>query len=155
MTMKAKTKDTLLILKDMFLDFLRKEHRYIVGFIFIIILGFLFELAGWWFLMLLAGGVGGFLMKKPGHKSFLIGFLSIALVWFGFFIVLMIIGPIFELMALVMSILGVLEGLPSALMLITIIIGGLLGGLGAWNGTYIASLIYSGKEETSEPIKKK
>jgi hypothetical protein len=150
MSLKTKTKDSLLILKDMLADFFRKAQGYLIGFVSIAILGFLFELAGWWFLMLLAGGFGGFLMKKPGHKSFLIGFLSVALVWFGFFIVLMILGPVFELMALITTILGFLEGFPAALMIMTIIIGGLLGGLGAWNGTYIASLIYTTKKESIE-----
>ncbi len=151
MSLKDKTKDSLLILKDMLSDFLRKAHSYLVGFLFIAILGLLFELVGWWFLMLLAGGFGGFLMKKSGHKSFLIGFLSVAVVWFGFFVVLMILGPIFELMTLITTILGFLEGFPAALMIMTIIIGGLLGGLGAWNGTYIASLIYMTKKQTTKP----
>ena len=86
MSLSRKIKDSILILKDMLIDFLRAEHSYLVGFLFITILGFLFQLAGWWYLMLLAGGIGGFIMKKSGWLSFLIGFLAIGLIWLCFFI---------------------------------------------------------------------
>ncbi|NVM55309.1 MAG: hypothetical protein HWN66_16500 [Candidatus Helarchaeota archaeon] len=150
MSLKRKALDSLGILKDMLLDFLRLSHGYALGLISIIILGFLFELAGWWYLMLLAGGLGGFFMKKNGLLSFVIGFIGIALVWSMFFIYFMIIGPIFELTALITSLLGFLEAVPNVLILITVVIGGLLGGLGAVNGTYIANLIYDRKTPSKE-----
>ena len=106
MSSSEKVKDSALKLKDMVLDFFKAEHSYIVGFLFIAILGFLFQLAGWWYLMLLAGGIGGFIMKKSGILSFLIGFLAIGLVWLFFFLFFITIGPIFELMTLITSILG-------------------------------------------------
>jgi hypothetical protein len=133
------------------LAFLKHEHCYIIGFLFAVILGALFELAGWWYLMLLAGGFAGFLMKKSALYSFMIGFVGIALVWFCFFIYFMIIGPIFELTALIASIMEFLEGSSELLVLITIIIGGLLGGLGAMNGTYFAGLIYRTQASSLEP----
>jgi hypothetical protein len=101
--------------------------------------------------MLLAGGVAGFFIKKPAPLSFLVGFGGIAIVWFCFFVYFMTIGPLSEFLILITTILGFLESSPSILILITIIIGGILGGLGAWNGTYIASLIYS--RETSAKTK--
>ena len=82
----AKIKDSLLIFKNILLDFLKNEHSYKLGFLLVVILGFLFELAGWWYLMILAGGLAGFLMKKPALFSILVGFSGIALVWIGFFI---------------------------------------------------------------------
>jgi len=149
-------KDLLKKVSDKTLTFLKYEHRYIVGFLFVILLGVLFELGGWWYLMLLAGGLAGFLMKKSAIYSFLIGFAGIATVWFCFFIYFMIIGPIFELTALIASLLGFLEGSSEVLILITIIIGGLLGGLGAINGTYLAGLIYRQKETPERmPLKGK
>ena len=65
MSSLEKIKDSTLKLKDMLLDFLKAEHSYMTGFLFVTILGVLFQLAGWWYLMLLAGGIGGFIMKKP------------------------------------------------------------------------------------------
>ena len=153
MSSLGKIKDSILILKDILIDLLRAEHSYLVGFLFITILGFLFQLAGWWYLMLLAGGVGGFIMKKSGWLSFLIGFLAIGLVWLGFFLYLMIIGPIFELTVLITSIIGFLESIPAALILVTLIIGGLLGGLGSLNGSYLSAIISSHDKQAKESTK--
>ncbi|HUY00767.1 MAG TPA: hypothetical protein VMV49_14495 [Candidatus Deferrimicrobium sp.] len=133
------------------LNFLKKEHSYLSGLGMAVILGFLLELTGLWYLMLLAGGVAGFFIKKPAPLSFLVGFCGIAIVWFCFFVYFMTIGPLSEFLVLITSILGFLESSPGILILITIIIGGILGGLGAWNGTYFASLIYS--RETSTETK--
>jgi hypothetical protein len=154
MSTTTKVTDFLKKLGEKALAFLKYQHYYIVGFLFVVLLGVLFELAGWWYLMLLAGGFAGFLMKKSAISSFVIGFAGIALVWFCFFVYFMIIGPLFELTALIASILGFLEGSSEVLVLITIIIGGLLGGLGAITGTYIAGLIYP-TETPSEKVQLK
>ncbi len=153
MSSLGKIRDSILILKDMLVDFLRAEHSYLVGFLFVTILGFLFQLAGWWYLMLLAGGIGGFIMKKPGWLSFLVGFLAIGLVWLGFFLYFMIIGPVFELTVLITSIIGLLESFPAALILVTLIVGGLLGGLGSLNGSYISAIISSTDQQAKESVK--
>ena len=153
MSSSEKIKDSALRLKDKLIEFLKAEHSYTVGFLFIAILGFLFQLAGWWYLMLLAGAIGGFIMKKSGILSFIIGFLAIGLVWLCFFIYFMTIGPIFELMALITSILGFLESFPVGLMLATLIVGGLLGGLGCLNGSYISAIINATDQQSKESTK--
>lgn len=153
MTWTEKTQDLLKKLGEKTLEFLKYKHQYITGFLFALILGLIFELSGWWYLMLLAGGFAGFLMKKSASTSLIIGFVSIALVWFGFFIYFMIIGPLFEFTDLIASVLGILEGSSSLLILITIILGGLLGGLGALNGTYLAALIYRNENTSPESLK--
>ncbi len=153
MSSLEKIKDSTFRLKDILIEFLKAEHSYTVGFLFITILGFLFQLAGWWYLMLLAGGIGGFIMKKSGILSFLIGFLAIGLIWLCFFIYFLIIGPLFELTALITSILGFLESFPIALILFTLFIGGLLGGLGSLNGNYISAIIYSTDQQSKESTK--
>lgn len=143
MSWQRKFIDSFSILKDILLDFLRIEHSYIMGLIITLILGVLFQSMGCWYLMLLSGGIAGFLMKRSGLWSFVLGFLGTALIWGGFFVYFLIIGPLTEFTALVASVLGMFESFPNILILITIIIGGLLGGLGALNGTYIANIIYS------------
>ncbi len=143
----------LKIVEEKVLAFLKDEHNYLIGFLCVILFGFLFELAGWWYLMLLAGGFAGFLVKKSALYNFLISFVGIALVWFCFFIYFMIIGPLFEFTALIASVLGMLVASPNLLILITIVMGALLGGLGALNGTYIASLVYS-KESSTQKLPK-
>ncbi|MHA1649093.1 MAG: hypothetical protein ACTSYB_02775 [Candidatus Helarchaeota archaeon] len=148
MSVIEKIKDSLIILKDMLLDFLKIEHGYTLGICTVMLLGVLFELFGWWYLMLVAGGFAGFLMKKSGLFSFLVGFLGIAFVWSCFFIYFLTIGPLFEFTALIASVLGMFESFPNIFILLTIFIGGLLGGLGALNGTYLANIIYHIKENS-------
>jgi len=155
MSLKRKFLDSLDILKDIFLDFIKLKHGYLVGLVIIVIFGTLFELAGWWYLMLLAGGLGGFIMKRSALASLVIGFIGITLVWSGFFIYFMMIGPLLEFTALIGTILGsIFAEMPNILIVITIVIGGLLGGLGALNGTYIARIIYP-KELTEQKSKLK
>ena len=79
MSLKRKFLDSLDILKDIFLDFLKLKHGYLVGLVIIVIFGTLFELAGWWYLMLLAGGIGGFIMKRSALYSLVICFIAIVL----------------------------------------------------------------------------
>ncbi|HUY00762.1 MAG TPA: hypothetical protein VMV49_14470 [Candidatus Deferrimicrobium sp.] len=55
-----------------------------------------------------------------------------------------------EFLTFIITILGFLESSPGILILITIILGGILGGLGAWNCTYIVSLIYSREISTGK-----
>jgi hypothetical protein len=135
---------------DKIFHFLKKEHSYLTGLGIAVLFGFLFELTGLWYLMLLAGGLAGFFIKKPAPLSFLVGFCGVAIAWSCFFVYFMMIGPLSEFLALITSILGFLETNPSILILITIILGGILGGLGAWNGTYIASFIYSREISTGQ-----
>ena len=56
------------------------SEQYMVGFIISLSLALLLELTGNYFLMLLAGGVAGFFVKK-GWLSFIIGFISVSLAW--------------------------------------------------------------------------
>jgi len=152
-----KTLEFLKWFGEKLLFLLRYKHHYITGFLFALILGILLEWEGWWYLMLLAGGFAGFLMKKHALISFLIGFAGIAIAWFCFFIYFMIIGPLFAFTDLIASILGIFEGCSFLFILITVMLGGLLGGLGAINGTYLAALIYHPEPSSPEPpnIKKK
>ncbi len=153
MSMKRKFLDSLDIFKDMVLDFLKLKHGYLVGLVLVVISGTLFEMAGWWYLMLLAGGIGGFIMKRSALASLLIGFVGIALVWSGFFIYFDIIGPLGEFTVLISSLLSSILGFaltPELLIIITVVIGGLLGSLGALNGTFIAKIIYPPESSEKE-----
>ncbi|MFX1358345.1 MAG: hypothetical protein ACFFA8_13820 [Promethearchaeota archaeon] len=113
------------------------SEKFLVGFIIAFALAFFLELTGIYLLMLLAGGVAGFFVKR-GWISFIIGFMSVALAWGVYFIVFAFIGPLSEFFELIGSIIG-LSGL--ILMVLSLTIGGLLGGTGALVGAYITQLI--------------
>jgi len=121
-------------------EFLYSE-KILVGFITASGLAFLLELTGIYLLMLLAGGVAGFFVKR-GWLSFIIGFISVTLAWGIYFIVFALIGPLSEFFALIGSIIGI-SGL--ILMILSLIIGGLLGGFGALVGAYITQLTLGNK----------
>ncbi|MFX0175929.1 MAG: hypothetical protein ACFE85_06840 [Candidatus Hodarchaeota archaeon] len=113
------------------------SEKIVVGFIISFILAFLLELTGLFLLMLLAGGVAGFFIKR-GWISFITGFMSVALAWGIYFIVFTFIGPLSEFLEVIGSIIGI-SGV--ILMMLSLIIGGLLGGTGALVGAYFTQLI--------------
>ena len=115
--------------------------KYLPGFIISISLALLLELTGNYFLMLLAGGVAGFFVKK-GWLSFIIGFIGVSLAWGIYFVIFAFIGPLGEFLDLIGSIIG-MSGV--ILLILSLIIGGLLGGIGALVGAYVIQLVLGDK----------
>jgi len=117
------------------------SEKIFVGFIISFVLALCLEITGIYLLMLLVGGVAGFFVKK-GWLSFIIGFMSVALAWGIYFIFFAFIGPLGEFFELIGSIIGI-SGV--ILMILSLIIGGLLGGVGALVGAYTTQLILGDK----------
>ncbi len=117
------------------------SEKIFVGFIISFVLALYLEITGIYLLMLLVGGVAGFFVKK-GWLSFIIGFMSVALAWGIYFIFFAFIGPLGEFFELIGSIIGI-SGV--ILMILSLIIGGLLGGVGALVGAYTTQLILGDK----------
>ena len=117
------------------------SERVIIGFLVALGLAVTLELTGVYLLMILAGGIAGFFVKK-GWLSFFIGFISVALAWGIYFIVFAFMGPLSEFFSLIGSIIGI-SG--TILMIMSIIVGGLLGGVGALIGAYVTQLILGEK----------
>jgi hypothetical protein len=117
------------------------SEKTIVGFITGFTLAFLLELTGIYLLMLLAGCATGFFVKR-GWLSFIIGFVSVALAWGTYFIVFALICPLGEFVELIGSIIGI-SG--TILIVLSLIIGGLLGGIGALVGAYVTQLALGDK----------
>ena len=117
------------------------SEQLMVGFIIAFALALLLELTGIYLLMLLVGGVAGFFVKR-GWLSFIIGFMSVSLAWGIYFIVFAFIGPLGEFFDLIGSIIGI----PGViLMVLSLIIGGLLGAFGALVGAYTTQLALGDK----------
>ncbi|NVM28472.1 MAG: hypothetical protein HWN65_06490 [Candidatus Helarchaeota archaeon] len=117
------------------------SERWVVGLIAALGLAFLLELTGVYLLMLLAGGIAGFFVKK-GWLSFIIGFVGVALAWGIYFIYFAFLGPLGEFFQLIGSIIGISGAI---LMIISLIMGGLMGGIGALVGAYSTQLILGEK----------
>ncbi|MBD3230133.1 MAG: hypothetical protein GF329_18285 [Candidatus Lokiarchaeota archaeon] len=126
-------------------EFFESKQNFLVGFIVTLGLGLLLQLFGFiwayaWILMVVAGFMGGFLIKASG-LGFLAGFLGIISGWLIYFIILMFQGPFFEFATLIANVLG-LGDLGIVIIILALLVGGLIGGFGALNGHFIASIIY-------------
>lgn len=126
-------------------DFFEKKQNFLVGLLVSLGLGLLLQLFGFiwvyaWILMVVAGFMGGFMIKSSG-LGFLAGFLGVLGSWLIYFIIYMFQGPFLEFANLLASALGLGE-LGFIVILLTLIIGGVIGGLGGLNGHFIAELIY-------------
>ncbi|TFF90261.1 MAG: hypothetical protein EU548_03935 [Promethearchaeota archaeon] len=125
------------------------SERLLTGFILAFFLSLAIELTGIYLLMIIVGIIAGILIKKGWH-SFIVGFGSVALAWGIYFILFSFIGPLGELLNLIGVILGV-HG--SLLIFISILLGGLLGGVGALVGAYAFQLICGENYDPKEKLK--
>ncbi len=126
-------------------EFFKEEQSFLKGLLITILAAGLLQFLGmvWtyaWILMVGAGFLGGFLIKKAG-KGFLVGFLGVIIAWLIYFLIYWIIGPIWEFADVLAGLFG-LTGMGFVVVLLSLILGGLLGGLGGLNGHYIASIIF-------------
>jgi len=134
-------------------EFFEKEHKLWVGTLITFLIALSLQLIGliWeysWILMVIAGFIGGFLLKTAG-KGFLTGFLGISACWLFYLVIFMFMGPIYEFANILASIFG-LTDMGFIIIILSVLIGGLIGGLGGLNGTYIANIIYGEKESAEK-----
>jgi len=113
------------------------SENIIAGFLVAIGLGFLLDLTGAWYLMLVAGAVCGFLAKQ-GFKSFIAGFAGVVVAWGIYFIDYAIESSFVKFLDLI----GTAIDIPGAvLVIVALLIGGALGGTGALVGAFTTQLI--------------
>ena len=129
--------------KKSILAFLRREN-VVLGLVVSTALAMVLELAGIFWLMIVAGSVAGFLVKK-GWLSFIIGFAAIAIGWGVYLIVYAVTSPFQRFLGIV----GAAIGIPGeVVVLATLVIGGLMGGLGALVGAYVTQLAIQDRSPT-------
>ena len=95
------------------------------------------QIFSWWTAALMAALVAA-LVPTSGFKAFISGFLGVGLLW----LVLALVSSVQTDYLLTDKVAG-LMGLSSSylLILITFVIGALLGGLGAWTGNQLRQLL--------------
>jgi hypothetical protein len=129
--------------KKSILAFLRREN-VVLGLVVSTALAMVLELAGIYWLMIVAGAVAGFMVKK-GWLSFIIGFAAIAIGWGVYLIVYAATSPFQRFLDIV----GAAIGIPGeVVVLATLVIGGLLGGIGALVGAYVTQLAIPDRSPT-------
>jgi hypothetical protein len=122
--------------------FLRKEHHPVTGFLVCFLFAFLLQLTTIGMLVVIAGGVAGFLLKRT-VKAVLISFAAGTLVWLTLFATIYLLNPAAFVTATIL-----LSSLLPAPQLIISLVGGLLAGIGGQFGVIIANFVYPrGAEE--------
>ena len=125
--------------------FFEEEQSFFRGFLVTVFVAGALQMLGmfWtytWILMVIAGFLGGFLVKKAG-KGFLAGFLGVIVAWALFLGIFQIIGPMYEFANVLAGLFGLTGMGFIVLILALVVIGGLIGGLGGLNGHFIAALL--------------
>jgi hypothetical protein len=115
------------------------EIGFIPALVITIVFGLALQLAGDWRLMLIAGALGALFVRRI-RKAFLLGFLGIGIAWGLLFTYLSITAQAMAVANMFIGLLG-LEGLGAIVIVISVLIGALLGGFGAMLGRALYELI--------------
>ncbi len=121
--------------------------------IIVIVLGIALQLTGFWMTMLLAGGFGGLFTRRHRH-SFLTGFLGVGIAWTGIFAYLTVTAQAMAVAEFFIGLLG-LSGMGWLVIVISLLLGSLLGGFGGLFGRSLVEIIdefSSEAEQTHTPV---
>ncbi len=129
-------------------EFFTEQQSFLVSFLVTVLVAGLLQILGmvWtyaWILMVGAGFLGGFLVKKGG-KGFLVGFLGVIVAWLIYLLVFMVISPFYQFADVLAGLFG-LSGMGIVVIVLALLIGGLVGGFGGLNGGFIAAMMVEKK----------
>jgi hypothetical protein len=129
-----------------------------IGFLAALVITIVFSLAlqfaGDWKLMLIAGALGALFVRRI-RKAFLVGFLGVGLAWTILFVYLTLTTQAMAVANIFIGLLD-LEGLGAVVIVISVLIGALLGGFGGILGRALYEFIdeflpSDGKQEVPPP----
>ena len=132
------------------------ELAFFPALVITIVFGIALQLAGDWKLMLIAGALGALFVRRI-RKAFLLGFLGIGLAWSILFVYLSMTAQAMNVANIFIGLLG-LEGLGIVVIVISVLIGALLGGFGGMLGRALYEFIdeflpsESGGKQTHSPL---
>jgi hypothetical protein len=112
---------------------------FIPALVITIVFGVALQLAGDWKLMLIAGALGALFVRRI-RKAFLLGFLGIGIAWSILFVYLSMTAQAMDVANIFIGLLG-LEGLGIVVIVISVLIGALLGGFGGVLGRALYEFI--------------
>lgn len=105
------------------------------GFLITFITAMIFEFFGVWQAMVIAGILGSLVVKHSG-QAFWVGFSGVAICWLVILVYSEIAHEIFPLMDIAAQIMMLPRKLSFLIFIGTLLIGGILGGLGGLNGLW-------------------
>jgi len=112
---------------------------FLAALVITIVFGLALQLAGDWKLMLIAGALGALFVRRI-RKAFLVGFLGVGLAWSILFVYLTLASQAMVVANIFIGLLG-LEGLGAVVIVISVLIGALLGGFGGILGRALYEFI--------------
>jgi hypothetical protein len=112
---------------------------FLKALIVVIILAIALELSGVWITMLIAGAFGGLFTKKTSH-AFLVGLLGVGIAWGGIFLFLSATAEAIAIANIFIGLLG-LHGMGWLVLVVSTLIGALLGGFGGLLGRSLVEVI--------------
>ena len=105
----------------------------------ITVIAIVLQLSGVWMTMLIAGALGALLARRH-RTSFFAGFIGVAIAWSAIFIYLSLTTQALAIAEFFIGLLG-LSGLGWLVIVISIILGALLGGFGGLLGRSVVELV--------------
>jgi hypothetical protein len=134
------------------LDSIFPSLKFLPALVITLVLGITLQLSGAWITMLLAGVLGSLFVRR--HRSaFAVGFFGILFAWAILFTYVAVTAHALEIADFFIGLLG-LSGMGMLVIVISCLIGGLLGGFGGLLGRSIVELVDElspgGPEKTSE-----
>jgi len=105
------------------------------GLLLTFISALIFEVFGIWQAMVIAGLVGSFVVNRSSH-AFFVGFSGVVLCWLTILIYSEIFHEIFPLMKITARVMMMPNNFSFLLFIMTLFLGGILGGLGGLNGLW-------------------
>ena len=133
------------------------ELGFLPALVITIVFGIVFQFTGSWIMMLFAGAFGALFVRRI-RKAFLIGFLGVGLAWSILFVYLSVTAQAMDVANIFIGLLG-LTGLGALVIVISVLIGAMLGGFGGMLGRALYELLDeflpsdsgSGQPSTPEP----
>ncbi len=112
---------------------------FLAALVITIVFGLALQLAGDWKLMLIAGALGALFVRRK-RIAFLVGLLGVGLAWTFLFVYLSITA---QAMAVAEIFIGLLDlsGLGALVIVISVLIGAMLGGFGGMLGRALYELL--------------
>ncbi len=121
------------------IDDIMPNIGFIPALIVTIVIGAALQLSGAWIAMLIAGALGSLFVRR--HRiAFLVGFLGIMFAWAILFVYLILTAQAMAIAEFFIGLLG-LSGMGWLVIVISCLLGGLLGGFGSLFGRSLVELI--------------
>jgi len=109
--------------------------KFSLGILITFLFAFAFEISGFWQAMVVAGFVGSWFVTRSAH-AFWVGFCGVAFCWLAILAYSEIRHHVLPIMKLTGQIFMLPESASFLLLIVTLLIGGILGGLGGLNGLW-------------------